>query len=96
MPEQQLILKQVNDGRWPGDDGVALAGRHAAVQPQVRDGGQFGFQQVVLHDVQHALELTEDKHSMLGHHRLSAPLRSSTPSEATVQQQLENTKHPPY
>lgn len=39
----------------PGHDGVAQARGHAAVQPQVRDGGQFGLQQVVLHDVQHAL-----------------------------------------
>lgn len=58
----------------PGNDGVAQPGLHAAVQPQVGDAGQFGFQQVVLHNVQHALQLAEDEHTMLGHHRLSASL----------------------
>lgn len=53
---------------------MAQAGLHAAVQPQVGDTGQFGFQQVVLHNIQHTLQLTENEHTMLGHHCFGAPL----------------------
>lgn len=72
----------------PGDDGVAQARGDAAVQPQVGDRGQFGLEQVVLHDVQHALQLAEDEHAVLGHHRLRGPLRSAPSAQAAVQQQL--------
>lgn len=51
---------------------MAQASWDAAVQSQVGDGGQLGLEQVVLHDVQHALQLTEDQHSVRGHHRLCA------------------------
>lgn len=53
---------------------MAQARLHAAVQPQVGDGWQFWFQQVVLHNVQHALQLTENENAMLGHHCLGASL----------------------
>lgn len=39
----------------PRDDGVALVRRHAAVQPQVRDGRQVALQQIIFYDVQHLL-----------------------------------------
>lgn len=72
-------------GGVPGDDGVAVAGRHAAVQPQVGDGGQFGLQQVVLHNVQHALQLTEDENAMLRHHCLCPAFRSSAAAKTAIQ-----------
>lgn len=45
-------------------------------------------EQVMLHYVQHALELTEDQYSVLGHHSLCATVRGAAISQATVQQQL--------
>lgn len=51
---------------------MAQARLHAAIKSQVGDCGQLGLEQVVLHDVQHALQLTEDQHSVRGHHRLCA------------------------
>lgn len=72
----------------PGHDGMAQARRDAAVQPQVADGGQFGSEQVVLHDVQHALQLAEDEHAVLGHHSLCGPVCSPTITQTAVQQQL--------
>lgn len=73
----------------PGHDGVAQASLHAAVQPEVGDGGQLGLQQVVLHDVQHAFELAEDEHAVLRHHRLCAALgAAAAPAQAAVQKQL--------
>lgn len=53
---------------------MAQARGDAAVQPQVGDGRQFWPEQVVLHDVQHALQLAEDEHAVLGHHSLCGPL----------------------
>lgn len=68
---------------------MALGRRHAAVQPQVGHRGQFGFQQVLLYDVQHALQLTENQHAVLGHHRLGGPLGPSAAAQTAVQQQLK-------
>lgn len=71
---------------------MTLAGRHAAVQPQVGDGGQFGFQEVLLHNVQHTLQLTENEDAVLGHDGLCTPLGASSAAEAAVQQQLGDRK----
>lgn len=69
---------------------MAQASLHAAVQPQVGDRGQLGLEQVVLHDVQHALQLAEDEHAVLRHHGLGAALgAAAAPAQAAVQQQLE-------
>lgn len=46
---------------------LALGGGHAAIQPQVSDAGQVSPQQIVLHYVQHGLQLTEDQSPMLAH-----------------------------
>lgn len=68
---------------------MAQTSLHAAVQPKVGDRGQLGLQQVVLHDVQHAFELAEDKHAVLRHHRLCAAIGAAAAStQATVQKQL--------
>lgn len=68
---------------------MTQASLHAAVQSKVGDSGQLGFKQVMLHDVQHALELAEYKHSVLPHHSLGAALRAgAAPAQATVQKQL--------
>lgn len=61
----------------PGDNGVSEAGLNASVQPEVGDGGQLWFEQVLLHDVQHALQLAEDQNAVLGHHSLCAAIRRS-------------------
>lgn len=67
---------------------MAQACRDAAVQPQVGDGGQFGSEQVVLHDVQHALQLAEDEHAVLAHHSLCGSVCSPRITQTAVQQQL--------
>lgn len=69
---------------------MAQASLHAAIQPQVGDRGQQGLQQVVLYDVQHALKLAEDQHTVLGDHRLCTALRRTATTQAAIQQQLED------
>lgn len=71
---------------------MAQARRDAAVQPQVGDGGQLGSEQVVLHDVQHALQLAEDEHAVLGHHSLCGPVCSPSITQTAVQQQLRTER----
>lgn len=68
---------------------MAQASLHAPIQPKVSDRGQLRFEQVVLHNVQHALELAEYEDAVLRHHGLGAALGSAAaPTQATVQKQL--------
>ncbi len=73
----------------PGDYRVSEAGLNASVQPEVGDCGQLCFEQILLHDVQHALQLTEDQNTVLGHHSLCAAISCSSRTQSTVQQQLQ-------
>lgn len=73
----------------PWNYGVSVAGLNASVQSEVGDGGQLWFQQILLHNIQHALQLTEDENTVLGHHSLCATIRCSWRTQPTVQQELQ-------
>lgn len=75
LPSRLKISRVVCLAVSPGDNGVSEAGLNASVQPEVGDGGQLCFEQVMLHDVQHALQLAEDQNAVLGHHSLCAAIR---------------------
>lgn len=75
----------------PGDYRVSEAGLNASIQPEVGDCGQLCFEQILLHDVQHALQLAEDQNAVLGHHSLCAAISCSSRTQSTVQQQLQRT-----
>lgn len=70
---------------------MPLVRRHAAVQAQVRDGRQVALQQVLLHYVQHLLELTEHQRAVLRHDGLGLHVRRSR-ADATIQEKLSGER----
>ncbi len=89
LPMRWNISRVVCVAVSPGDYRVSEAGLNASVQPEVGDCGQLCFEQILLHDVQHALQLTEDQNTVLGHHSLCAAISCSSRTQSTVQQQLQ-------
>ena len=71
------------------DHRIARIGRNIAVQAKITDRAHMHFQQVVLDNVEHTLELAKHQGSMLVHHghRL-ASVRIAHRADATIEQQL--------
>ena len=64
---------------------VPLPGRHGAVQPCVGDGRHVPLQEVLLDNVQHGPQLTEEQHPVRGHHGTTVTRGGANPA---VQEQL--------
>lgn len=91
MPMRWNSSKVVCVAVSPRDYRVSEASLNASIQPEVGGCGQLGFEQILLHDVQHALQLAEDQNAVLGHNSLCAAISCSSRTQSTVQQQLQRT-----
>lgn len=56
---------------------MAQACGYTAVQTQIGNRWQLRLQQIMLHHVQHALQLAEDQHTVLSHHSLCTDIRGA-------------------
>lgn len=56
---------------------MSQACRHTAIQTQIGHCWQLRLQQIMLHHVQHALQLAEDQHTVLSHYSLCTDIRGA-------------------